>query len=275
MFPAKNPPTDSMKKFQRLSEEGVGTGLRWWAEIFLVLIFYTFYSAIRNQFGSTSVSSSEALDNAESIIDLEDSLGLFFELEVQDFFIDWHWFIQFWNLFYGTFHFVVTAFALIWIYRKFPVLYPRWRTSFLCTTGLALVGFSLFPLMPPRLLTDCGQYGACIATWPFIDTVTDIGGLWSFDSGTMQKVSNQYAAMPSLHFAWASWCTLALWPTLKSHWARGLIAVYPIATLFAVIVTGNHYWIDAVGGLIVLAVGIWLGRLIADGWHKWNLRHFG
>ncbi len=263
-----------MKKFQRLSEEGVGTGLRWWAEIFLVLVFYIFYSAIRNQFGSTSVSSSKALDNAESIIDLEDSLGLFFELEVQDFFIDWRWFIQFWNLFYGTFHFAVTAFALIWIYRKFPVLYPRWRTSFLCTTGLALIGFSLFPLMPPRLLTDCGQYGACISTWPFVDTVTDIGGLWSFDSGTMQKVSNQYAAMPSLHFAWASWCTLALWPTLQSQWARGLIAIYPIATLFAVIITGNHYWIDAVGGLVVLAVGIWLGRLIADGWHKWNLRHF-
>jgi hypothetical protein len=264
-----------MKKFQRLSEEGVGTGLRWWAEIVLVLIFYIFYSAIRNQFGSTSVSSSKAFNNAESIIDLEDSLGLFFELELQNFFIDWRWFIQFWNLFYGTFHFVVTAFALIWIYRKFPVLYPRWRTSFLCTTGLALIGFSLFPLMPPRLLTDCGQYGACVTTWPFIDTVTDIGGLWSFDSGTMQRVSNQYAAMPSLHFAWASWCTLALWPTLKSHWTRTLIAIYPVATLFAVVVTGNHYWIDAIGGLVVLAVGILLGRLIADGWHKWNLRHFG
>ena len=77
-----------MKKFQRLSEEGVGTGLRWWAEIILVLIFYIFYSAIRNLFGSTSVSSSKAFNNAESIIDLEDSLGLFFELEVQNFFID-------------------------------------------------------------------------------------------------------------------------------------------------------------------------------------------
>ena len=275
MFSSRPPSSDSMKKFQRLSEEGVGTGLRWWAEIVLILIFYVFYSAIRNQFGSTSVSSSKAFNNAESIIDLEDSLGLFFELEVQNFFIEWRWFIQFWNLFYGTFHFVVTAFALIWIYRKFPVLYPRWRTSFLCTTGLALIGFSLFPLMPPRLLTDCGQYGACVTTWPFIDTVTDIGGLWSFDSGTMQRVSNQYAAMPSLHFAWASWCTLALWPTLKSHWTRTLIAIYPVATLFAVVVTGNHYWIDAIGGLVVLAVGILLGRLIADGWHKWNLRHFG
>ena len=275
MFSSRSSSSDSMKKFQRLSEEGVGTGLRWWAEIVLVLIFYVFYSAIRNQFGSTSVSSSKAFNNAESIIDLEDSLGLFFELEVQNFFIDWRWFIQFWNLFYGTFHFVVTAFALIWIYRKFPVLYPRWRTSFLCTTGLALIGFSLFPLMPPRLLTDCGQYGACVTTWPFIDTVTDIGGLWSFDSGTMQRVSNQYAAMPSLHFAWASWCTLALWPTLKSRWTRTLIAIYPVATLFAVVVTGNHYWIDAIGGLVVLAVGILLGRLIADGWHKWNLRHFG
>ncbi|HIG25511.1 MAG TPA: phosphatase PAP2 family protein [Acidimicrobiia bacterium] len=270
MLSADSKPTLS-KRLRRLSAEGVGTGLRWWAEVLLVLAFYATYTTTRNQFGSVSVSPQQALENAESIIDFERSLGLFQELRIQDFFIDWRWFIQFWNLFYGTFHFAVTIFALMWLYRRFPMLYPRWRTSFLCTTGLALIGFSLFPLMPPRLLTDCGQYGACLTTWPFVDTVREVGGLWSFDSGTMQQVSNQYAAMPSLHFAWALWSALALWPVLENRWARRLIAFYPVGTLFAVIVTGNHYWVDALGGLVVLAIGIVLGRFLADSWHNWNL----
>ncbi len=271
-MPSSTPSTPLSARLRRLGEEGVGTGLHWWAEVLLVLVFYTVYTAARNLFGSASVDPGEALDNAQRVIDLERALGLYQELRIQDAFIDHRWFIQFWNVFYGTFHFGVTIFTLVWLYRRFPVLYPRWRSAFLCTTGLALIGFSLFPLMPPRLLTDCGEFGGCITGQPFVDTLSDIGGLWSFDSGTMQKVSNQYAAMPSLHFAWAAWCAVSLWPVLRRRTTRWLIAAYPVATLFAVIVTGNHYWIDAVGGLLVLGAGIWLGRALADGWHRWSLR---
>ena len=252
-------------------DHGPGSGLHWWAEVLLVLGFYAVYSAIRNLFGSESVEPAVALANAERVIDLERALGLYRELEIQAAFLEHKWFIQFWNLFYGTFHFAVTIFALIWVYRRFPHLYARQRSTFLCTTGLALVGFALFPLMPPRLLSDCGEYGACLAALhPYVDTVADVGGLWSFDSGTMQKVSNQYAAMPSLHFAWATWCALALWPTVRSTAARVLVAGYPPATLFAVVVTGNHFWIDAVGGLVVLAAGHVLSGLLVAGWRRWR-----
>ena len=110
--------------------------------------------------------------------------------------------------------------------------------------------------MPPRLLSDCGQYGACRpGAYPFVDTVSDIGGLWSFDSGTMQEVTNQFAAMPSLHFVWATWCVVALRPVLRRRWTQGLIAAYPVATLFAVVVTANHYWLDAAAGVVLLAAG--------------------
>ena len=248
-----------------------GTGLHWWAEVALVLAFYAIYSAIRNLFGSESVEPAVALANAERVIDLERALGLYREPGIQAAFLDHKWFIQFWNLFYGTFHFGLTIFALVWVYRRFPHLYARHRSTFLCTTGLALVGFSLFPLMPPRLLSDCGEFGACLASLhPYVDTVADVGGLWSFDSGTMQRVSNQYAAMPSLHFAWATWCMLALWPTLRTRASRALIAAYPLATLFAVVVTGNHFWIDAVGGLVVLAAGQVRSGLLVAGWRRWR-----
>ena len=250
---------------------GAGTGLHWWAEVILVLAFYVVYSAVRNRFGSESVEPAEAFVNAERVIDLEEAMGLYLEPGLQAAFLDHRWFIQFWNLFYGTFHFGLTVFALIWIYRRHPHLYARQRSTFLCTTGLAVVGFGLFPLMPPRLLSDCGEFGACLAAlYPFVDTVSDIGGLWSFDSGTMQRVSNQYAAMPSLHFAWAAWCTVALWPIVVSRTGRILVVAYPLATLFAVVVTGNHFWIDAVGGLVVLAAGHVLSGLLVVGWRRWQ-----
>jgi len=257
-------------RLRRLKEEGVGTGLYWWSEALLVLTFYVVYSWSRNQFGSATVQPDEALRNAVRVIDLEKALGLFQELRIQEWFLDWTFFLQFWNLFYGTAHFAVTIFTLAWLYRRYPVLYPRLRSSFLCTTGLALVGFSLFPLMPPRLLADCGEFGGCLAAYPFVDTLSEAGGLWSFDSGTMQKLSNQYAAMPSLHFAWAAWCALSLYSVLRSPLTRALAVAYPVATLFAVIVTGNHYWVDALGGVVVLGAGVLLGRTLADAWHRWT-----
>ncbi|HEV8298227.1 MAG TPA: phosphatase PAP2 family protein, partial [Acidimicrobiales bacterium] len=73
---------------------------------------------------------------------------------------------------------------------------------------------------------------------------------------------NQYAAMPSLHIAWAAWCCIALVPTVRSRIAKTLLIVYPWLTLFAIVVTANHYWLDAVGGLSVLFVGYLVGSTI-------------
>lgn len=232
----------------------------WWRELALIAAFYAIYTITRNQFGSAAVDPRVAYRNANRIIDIEKAIGLYHEARIQEWFIDWTAFIQFWNLFYGTFHFVVTAGVLIFLYRRRPADYPFWRTAGLATTALALIGFSAFPLMPPRLLGDCGEFGACVANSPYVDTVADVGGLWSFDSGTAQKVSNQYAAMPSLHFAWAAWSALALGPHLRAGWARFCNAAYPALTVFAIVVTANHYWIDAVGGAVVLAVGLAFAR---------------
>ena len=246
-----------------LHSRGFKTGMKWWLEVTLILFFYLIYSFARNQFGSASVSSNKAFENAEKIIDLEKSMGTFWEFQIQEFFINWEWFIQFWNVFYGTFHFGVTIFALVWLYIKFSSRYSQQRFFLLSSTGAALIGFSLFPLMPPRLLSNCGDFGACLSsTYPFIDTLSEIGGLWSFDSGTMQKVSNQFAAMPSLHFAWSFWCALALYPILKSRKTKFLISIYPVATTFSVIVTANHYWLDLVGGFVCLGVGFYATRVL-------------
>ena len=231
--------------------------LRWWKEVLYALGFYLIYSFIRNQFGSAAVSEADALTNAKLIISIERAMGLFHEETLQEWFLSTRWFIQGWNIFYGSFHFVVTATALIFLFRNQIHRYVRWRTTLAATTGLALIGFAFFPLLPPRLLPE--SYG-------FVDTLSRFGGLWSFDSESMKAVSNQYAAMPSLHFGWSTWSSLVLLPAIRQKWLRALVIAYPIATLFAIVVTANHFWFDALGGAVVLGLGYSIGR-----W--WDLRN--
>ena len=238
--------------------------VRWWRELLYVLAFYGVYTLVRNQFGSAAVGPERAFDHALDIIGAEKALGLFHEATIQGWFISWHWFVGFWNVYYGTAHFIVTATALIWCFRRRPEAYRLWRNTLAIATSLALIGFSTFPLMPPRLLNSPlafgGQRFAGATNYGFVDTLQKIGGLWSFDSGTMQKLSNQYAAMPSLHTTWALWVTLVMWPGMRTRLSRTLVVLYPIATLFCVIITGNHYWIDGVGGAATLGAGYVVAR---------------
>jgi hypothetical protein len=240
-------------------------GLKWWREAVITLIFYVVYSAVRNQFGSALGGEilNQAFDNAVRVIDVEKALGLYREEWIQAQFLDFDPFIVFWNVFYGSFHFAVTIFAMVFLFLRFPQRYLFMRSTLAATTATALVGFAFFPLMPPRLLSACvpnSSYGACDGDHAYIDTLVDPGGLWSFETGTMESISNQYAAMPSLHIAWATWCAIGIFPVLRKRWGKAAIAVYPLLTLFAIIVTANHYWIDAIGGLIALGVGLLLAR---------------
>ena len=219
-----------------------------------IAAFYGVYSVIRNTQGSASVSAAEAFAHAREVIRFEEAVGLYFEEGVQEAFLGWRPFIQLWNLFYGTFHFVVTIAALVLLFRRFPARYPRWRNTLAATTGLALIGFAAYPLMPPRLLP---------AAYGFVDTLKVYGGLWSFDSGPVAQVSNQYAAMPSLHFAWSVWSSLVLYPMVTRRWLQELVALYPAATLFAIVVTANHFWLDAAGGAALLGVGAAAGSALA------------
>lgn len=239
--------------------------LRWWRELGFVFAFYVIYSIIRNQFGSSTVSPGEAFDNAVRIIDLQRQLGLFIELDLQRAFLGHEWFIRALNIFYGSLHFIATAAVMVFLYRRHPLHYVRWRSVLAWTTGLALVGFALFPLMPPRLMNAGGTWGWRAPEFDFVDTLVEVGGLWSFSSDGVQSISNQYAAMPSLHIGWALWCAAALWSVTSRRSARWMLALYPAATLFAIVVTGNHFVLDALGGALVLA----LGYLVAAGWFRY------
>jgi hypothetical protein len=248
--------------------------LRWWREALYVLGIYFVYSTVRNRFGSAGGPSGQsnaiAYGHATDVINVEKFFGLFQEQRLQHWYLSLpgHGFIQFWNVFYGSAHFIVTAVALIWLYRRDPDRYPRWRNALAATTVLALIGFASFSLMPPRLLNAPGPpggYGPPVAAqapqYGFVDTLEEYGGLWSFDSGTLKSISNQYAAMPSLHIGWSTWVALVLFPLVRRRWAKGLVVLYPFLTFFCIVVTANHYWLDAAGGLLTLSVGLALATV--------------
>jgi hypothetical protein len=247
-----------------------------WREVVYIVGIYLVYSTVRNRFGSAGGAPGHAngiaFDHAIDIIDVERGLKLFFEQSAQSWYLDLpaHGFIQAWNVFYGTAHFVVTAVALVWLFLRDPERYPRWRNTLACTTLLALIGFAAFSLMPPRLLDEPpDRFGPPVEQhFGFVDTLAKFPTFWSFDSGGLKKLSNQYAAMPSLHMGWSTWSALVLFPLVRRRSARALVTLYPIATFFCIIVTANHFWLDAAVGIAVLGVGYLLGSRLTEFWKR-------
>ena len=217
-----------------------GHVLYWWVELLALLVFYAVYSAIRDVHGGNLHVPPHAFEHARQIMSLEHDLGILHEQTFQQWALHSRPLILFSNYYYGSFHFLVTAFAGIFLYRRFSDDYPRFRNTIAIATLIALVGFTLYPLAPPRMLPG------------FVDTLVKDPAFWSFDSGGAEKVSNQFAAMPSVHIAWSTWCAIALAPRLKYRFERVLAWCYPVVTFVVIIVTANHYILDAVGGLVVL-----------------------
>lgn len=219
--------------------------LRWWREVLLIAVFYLLYSGVRDIHGSNSDAERQATTNAHRIVSLERHLHVFHESALQHHFLGYRGFLQVWDAYYGTAHFLLVVIVLVVLFFRFPARYRVWRNTLAITTGLALVGFAVFPLLPPRLLGPPYQ---------FVDTLKTIGGLWNFSNEDVSDVSNLYAAMPSLHTAWSMWCALAVMPVVRPRWLRPVVLIYPLATVFCIVITANHYFLDALGGLVVLGI---------------------
>jgi hypothetical protein len=129
----------------------------------------------------------------------------------------------------------------------------RWARSALgFATLIALVGFWLFPLAPPRLMPGLGM----------IDTVHGVQDFSKPDYGTLTALTNQYAAMPSLHFGWSLWCGVVIAVLAPKWWMKALGLLHPLFTVSAIVATGNHWVLDAVGGAAVVSAGFGLTYLL-------------
>jgi hypothetical protein len=237
-----------------------GRHVYWWVELLALLAFYLLYSAVRNLHHG---NAAEAFGHARELIDLQKTLGINVEESIQHWALGVRPLILAANYFYGSLHFIVTGGVMIYLFRRWTNDYPLWRNTLAIATGLALIGFALFPLMPPRLLpAHCDDHPAlhCKGEFDYEDTLAKDPAFWSFNSGAVNKISNQYAAMPSVHCAWALWCACALVPRLRRRWAKLLAILYPVCTVTAIVVSANHYLLDAVAGFTVLGLAYLIAR---------------
>jgi hypothetical protein len=215
---------------------GRGPALR---ELLLVAALFLAYEA-----GRILVAGhvTGAMTNATRLWELERALHLPDEAAVQHLVIHRHLLVRLADSYYAYVHFPATAIALIWMYLRHPARYRWMRRVLAGLTGAALVVHVLIPLAPPRMLPLAG--------------LADTGRLFGpavYGSPASDPLSNQYAAMPSLHVGWALAVAIALITATRGRW-RWLWLAHPTLTLTVVVATGNHYWLDAIVAAAILAV---------------------
>ncbi|MFD5741841.1 phosphatase PAP2 family protein [Streptomyces massasporeus] len=216
-------------------------------ELLLLRVTYAAYSQVRLAAGggSNSAGRAEAEEHGRQVYDLERVLHLDVERWANHTVVGIDWLRDVLDQYYTSFHFVVPLAVLAVLYWRRPDDY-RWARSALgFATLLALVGFWLYPLAPPRLMPTLG----------FIDTVHGVQDFTQPDYGTLTALTNQYAAMPSLHFGWSLWCGVVIAILASRWWLKALGLLHPLLTLASIVATANHWVLDAAGGAVVIAAG--------------------
>ncbi|MGR6320238.1 phosphatase PAP2 family protein [Micromonospora soli] len=208
-------------------------------ELALVAALFLAYKAGRV---AAAGRTSTALTNGERVWRLERLLHLPDEALLQHPLLAHDLLIRLANCYYAWVHFPATALCLVWLYARHPAHYRWIRRALAALTAAALALHVLVPLAPPRMtgltgLVDTGsRYGPAVYGSPEADTL-----------------SNQYAAMPSLHVGWALAVAVALVAVTPGR-LRWLWLAHPLVTLLVVVVTGNHYWLDGIVATVLLAV---------------------
>jgi len=192
-----------------------------------------------------------AIVHAEAVLHLERSLGLSPELTLDRWLAGHHTLGVVLSYYYDNAHFIVTFGLLGWLWWKRADLYRPLRNALVLVNVIGFAVFWLYPVAPPRMLPG------------FTDVVAASGAVGSWHTGALASQANQYAAMPSLHIAWAVWCSLALWRISSRSWVRVLAVLYPCVTAVAVLATGNHFLLDLVGGLVAIALSVAIVELVS------------
>jgi hypothetical protein len=217
----------------------------------VVVVVYEVYAWARDRHGAATVGELEvAQRHARQVERLQDALHLLPERTLQAHVLHHEWVLRVLGGFYGTAHFAVTLGVLLLLMARWPRRLVREASVLMVSTFVAVGVFGLYAVAPPRLMPPGS------AT---VDTLETIGGVWSYDHGVLEHISDPFAAMPSLHLAWATWVALMAWRLSGRSPRRRLWrvagTVYPCVTLTAVLLTGTHWYLDAVAGTaLVLAV---------------------
>ena len=217
-------------------------------QVALFVIAELCYETVR---GVAEGKRAEAFANAASIINFERSTGTFFEPALQSALIDQRWLIDAANFMYVNTHFVITTAFLIWLYFYRNPNFYFVRNMFMVAMALALVGYVLMPTAPPRLVPQAG----------FVDTIATYAQV-KHDSAMVSLFINPFAAVPSMHICFSLLvgipaAMLVTRPVFKFLWF-----CYPAMVFFVVLVTANHFWVDAAAGAAVAAASAMTANLV-------------
>jgi hypothetical protein len=242
--------------------ETIGRRLpRGWGDVLAQLGLFVLadlcYETVR---GLAEGRAALAFSNADRIVDIERATGTYFEPALQSAILGEQWLVDAANWAYMNTHFVITAGFLVWLYLFRNEAFYFVRNMFMVAMGLALVGYTLYPTAPPRLLPEEG----------FVDTITAYAGV-GHNSALVELFVNPYAAVPSMHIAFALMIGVTGALICRNLALRAIWALYPLLVFFVIIVTANHFWLDAAAGaavaaLAALAAHTVLARLRPDAW---------
>jgi hypothetical protein len=217
---------------------------------------YYLYRIVR---GLVDGRATIAFENARTLVDVERTLGLFFEPGLQAWANGQEWIVTGANWMYVNSHFVITTTFLIWLYIFRNQSYYYVRNMFMIAMGLALVGYVAFPTAPPRYMPE----------WGFTDTVAAFVGPQAEASANV--LYNPFAAVPSMHVAFALMVGIPAIHIVQHRALKVLWALYPAVVTFVVVVTANHFWLDAALGALVAGIAASgasyaLGRARPEAW---------
>ena len=201
--------------------------------------------------GIADSKRADAIAHGQWIIDLERSTHTFFEADLQAFFSA-NWIVDFANQIYLNAQFSIALGFLVWLYLFRNESYYFVRNMFVVSMGLALVGYTLYPTAPPRMFPELG----------FVDTINDFSNV-NHDSGLAKILINPYAAVPSMHCAFAMMIGASGFLVSRNVVAKALWATWPFLVAWVTIVTANHYWVDAVLGWMVAATAALVAQRLA------------
>jgi hypothetical protein len=225
-------------------------------QIGLWFVAYYLYRLVR---GVVEGESAAAFAHARDIIALEQDLGLFFEAQLQE--AVPQWLIDVANLGYVNFHLFGTTAFLIWLYFRHNHAFGFVRNMFMVAMAIALVGYVVYPTAPPRFMPEYG----------FTDTVVAMVG--QEPANTANILYNPYAAVPSMHVAFALMIGFAGARLVKARVLRMAFYGYPLWVTFVTVVTANHFWMDAALGAVAAAAAYAIALQAARARpHAWAFR---
>ena len=225
---------------------------RGWAHLaFQFVIWMGFYVAYQAARGAADRSVADAFSNGEWVLRQESELGALFEPAVQRVVDTSSLLIALTSYTYWLSQFAVVGMTLLWVYFRYHETFAGFRNWLIGANLVGLAGYVLMPTAPPRMFPE----------WGFVDTLAQYSSI-NHDSGLISFASNPYAAMPSLHALDAFIVGVVMFGLVRSRLAKALWIAWPAWVAFAVISTGNHYWLDVVAGIVLaVATGLALRRV--------------